>query len=69
MATSIDKSVNWRKTVVSPEYKVTAQTVDTFVRGETNPKGMQVARALESAAGTLSNFSGEMSRRQSAIER
>lgn len=54
MATSIDKSVNWRNAAATPDYQVTAQRVDTFVQGERNTKGMQVAAALESAAGTVS---------------
>ena len=54
MATSIDKSVNWRNAAATPDYQVTAQRVDTFVQGERNTKGMQVAAALDSAAGTVS---------------
>ena len=54
MATSIDKSVNWRNAAATPDYQVTAQRVDTFVQGERNTKGEQVAAALESAAGTVS---------------
>jgi hypothetical protein len=55
MATSIDKSVNWRNAAATPDYQVTAQRVDTFVQGERNTRGEQVAAALDSAAGTLSN--------------
>jgi len=54
MATSIDKSVNWRNAAAAPDYQVTARQVDTFVQGERNTKGMQVAAALDSAAGTVS---------------
>jgi len=54
MATSIDKSVNWRNAAATPDYQVTARQVDTFVQGERNTKGEQVAAALESAAGTVS---------------
>jgi hypothetical protein len=59
MATSIDKSVNWRDAAATPDYQVTAQRVDTFVQGERNTKGMQVAAALESAAGTVSQVGKE----------
>ena len=69
MATSINESVNWRQTAVSPDYKVGAKRVDTFVQGETNSKGMQVAAALESAAGTLSNLAQKQARQLSAAER
>lgn len=69
MATSINESVNWRKAAVSPDYKVGAKRVDTFVQGETNSKGMQVAAALESAAGTLSNLAQKQARQLSAAER
>jgi len=54
MATSIDKSVNWRNAAAAPDYQVAAQRVDTFVQGERNTKGMQVAAALENAAGVVS---------------
>jgi len=54
MATSIDKSVNWRNAAATPDYQVTAQRVDTFVQGERNTRGEQVAAALDSAAGTVS---------------
>ena len=54
MATSIDKSVNWRNAAAAPDYQVTAQRVDTFVQGERNTRGEQVAAALDSAAGTVS---------------
>lgn len=64
MATSINESVNWRKAAVSPDYKVGAKRVDTFVQGETNSKGMQVAAALESAAGTLSNLAQKQAVKQ-----
>lgn len=64
MATSINESVNWRKTAVTPDYKVGAQRVDTFVQGDRNTKGMQVAAALESTAGTLSNFTKGLANKQ-----
>ena len=64
MATSINESVNWRQTAVTPDYKVGAKRVDTFVQGETNSKGMQVAAALESAAGTLSNLAQKQAVKQ-----
>jgi hypothetical protein len=54
MATSIDKSVNWRNAAAAPDYQVTAKRVDTFVQGERNTKGEQIAAALDSAAGTVS---------------
>lgn len=54
MATSIDKSVNWRNSADTPDYQVTAKRVDTFVQGERNTKGEQIAAALDSAAGTVS---------------
>ncbi len=63
MATSIDKSVNWRNAAATPDYQVTAQRVDTFVQGERNTKGMQVAAALESAAGTLSSVAKSQARK------
>jgi hypothetical protein len=69
MATSIDKSVNWRNAAATPDYQVTAQRVDTFVQGERNTKGMQVAAALESAAGTLSSVAKSQARKISAAEK
>jgi len=64
MATSINEAVNWRKTAVTPDYKVEANRVDTFVQGETNPKGKQIAAALESAAGTLGSFAQGMAQKE-----
>lgn len=68
MATSINEAVNWRKTAVTPDYKVNAKRVDTFVRGETNPKGMQIAKALSAAAGELGSFAAALDRKQTAEE-
>ncbi len=60
MATSINESVNWRQTAVSPDYKVGSTRVDTFVQGQRNTKGEQVAAALESAAGTVGGLARSM---------
>jgi len=68
MATSINEAANWRKTAVTPDYKVNAKRVDTFVRGETNPKGMQIAKALSAAAGELGSFASALDRKQTAEE-
>lgn len=64
MATSIDKSVNWRNAAAAPDYQVTAKRVDTFVQGERNTKGEQVAAALESAAGTVSQVGKKLAKKQ-----
>jgi len=64
MATSIDKSVNWRNAAAAPDYQVTARQVDTFVQGERNTKGMQVAAALDSAAGTVSQVGKKVAKKQ-----
>ena len=64
MTTSINEAVNWRKAAVTPDYKVGAKRVDTFVQGERNSKGKQVAAALESAAGTLGSFAQDMARKE-----
>ena len=60
MATSIDKSVNWRKSADTPDYQVTARRVDTFVQPERNTKGEQVAAALEQAAGTVTQVGKQL---------
>ena len=54
MATSIDKSTNWRKSADKPDYQVAARRVDTFIQGERNTKSMQVAEALTKTAGVVS---------------
>lgn len=64
MTTSINEAVNWRKAAVTPDYKVGAKRVDTFVQGERNSKGKQVAAALESAAGTLGTIAQDMAQKQ-----
>lgn len=64
MTTSINEAVNWRKAAVTPDYKVGAKRVDTFVQGERNSKGKQVAVALESAAGTLGTIAQDMAQKQ-----
>lgn len=64
MATSIDKSVNWRNAAATPDYQVTAQRVDTFVQGERNTRGEQVAAALDSAAGTVSQVGKKLAKKQ-----
>lgn len=53
MATSIDQSVNWRKSADKPDYQTSNTRVDTYVQPERNTKGKQVAAALEQAAGTV----------------
>jgi len=51
---SIDQSVDWRNGATTTEdYKVTARPVDTFVRAPSAERGMQVARALEQASGSV----------------
>lgn len=54
MATSIDKSTNWRGSAEAPDYQVAARRVDTYVQPERNTKGKQVAEALSQAAGVVS---------------
>jgi len=54
MATSIDKSTNWRDSAEAPDYQVAARRVDTYVQPERNTKGKQVAEALSQAAGVVS---------------
>ena len=54
MATSIDKSTNWRDSAEAPDYQVAARRVDTFIQGERNTKSMQVAEALTKTAGVVS---------------
>tara|TARA_R110002096_G_scaffold370836_1_gene564279 strand:+ start:22276 stop:23871 length:1596 start_codon:yes stop_codon:yes gene_type:complete len=56
MATSISKSVNYKQAAAAPDYQVAARPVDTFVQGERNTKGMQVAAALEQASGAVARF-------------
>ena len=54
MATSIDKSTNWRGSAEAPDYQVAARRVDTYVQPERNSKGKQIAEALEQTSGTIS---------------
>tara|TARA_B100000965_G_C19603362_1_gene764398 strand:- start:14801 stop:16789 length:1989 start_codon:yes stop_codon:yes gene_type:complete len=56
MATSISKSVNYKQAAAAPDYQVAARPVDTFVQGERNTKGMQVAAALEQASGAVARY-------------
>jgi len=64
MATSIDKSVNWRKSADTPDYQVAARRVDTFVQPQRNTKGDQVAEALNQAAGVISNVGKQQAQAQ-----
>lgn len=68
MAKSVSESVNWRKTATPAAYQVNAKRVDTFIQGERNSKGMQVAKALEETAGTLRSFAGSVNRQNKAAE-
>ena len=54
MATTIDKSVNWRKAVTTPEYQVAARPVDTYVRPAAQSN--QLAQALEKTAGVVNRI-------------
>tara|TARA_E500000081_G_scaffold119910_1_gene124259 strand:+ start:1373 stop:3157 length:1785 start_codon:yes stop_codon:yes gene_type:complete len=56
MATSISKSVNYKQAAAAPDYQVAARPVDTFIQGERNTKGMQVAAALEQASGAVARY-------------
>lgn len=56
MATSIDKSVNWRSAAAAPDYQVAARRVDTYVQPERNTKGQQIAEAIEQTASTASSI-------------
>lgn len=55
MATSIDKSTNWRNAAAAPDYQVAARRVDTMVQTPTNTKGDQIAAALNQASGVVSS--------------
>lgn len=54
MATTIDKSVNWRNAVTTPEYQVAARPVDTYVRPAAQSN--QLAKALEQTAGVVNKI-------------
>jgi hypothetical protein len=69
MATSIDKSTNWRKSADKPDYQVAARQVDTFVQQPRNTKGDQVAAALNQAAGVVSNVGKQQVQAQKEAER
>lgn len=43
-------------------YQVKAQPVDTFVRGPSNTKGMQVAKALQQVSGDINSFGASMAK-------
>ena len=59
MATSIEQSLNWRNVSTKPDYKVAARRVDTFVKPESNTRGVQIAKALGQAAGGFNTFANK----------
>ncbi len=52
---SILETASLDNPAVRTGYQVKAQPVDTFVRGPSNTKGMQVAQALEQVSGAINN--------------
>ena len=53
---------------VGTNYQVKAQPVDTFVRGPSNTKGMQVAKALQQVSGSIDNYSTARAKRNKEEE-